>query len=66
MHGCYIFSVICELSIEKLVQGGEGLARLDDGRVCFVRGGLPGERCRVELTAGKKDFARGRVVEVLE
>ena len=66
MHGCYIFSLICELSIEKLVQGGEGLARLDDGRVCFVRGGLPGERCRVELTTGKKDFARGRVVEVLE
>ena len=59
-------SVICELSIEKLVQGGEGLARLPDGRVCFVRGGLPGERCRVEMTAGKKDFARGRVVEVLE
>jgi 23S rRNA (uracil1939-C5)-methyltransferase len=58
--------VICELSIEKLVQGGEGLARLPDGRVCFVRGGLPGERCRVELTAGKKDFARGRVVDVLE
>ncbi len=55
-----------ELSIEKLVQGGEGLARLNDGRVCFVRGGLPGERCRVELTTGKKDFARGRVVEVLE
>lgn len=58
--------MVHELSIEKLVQGGEGLARLPDGRVCFVRGGLPGERCRVELTAGKKDFARGRVVEVLE
>ena len=58
--------MVHELSIEKLVQGGEGLARLADGRVCFVRGGLPGERCRVELTAGKKDFARGRVVEVLE
>ncbi len=58
--------MLYELSIEKLVQGGEGLARLPDGRVCFVRGGLPGERCRVELTTGKKDFARGRVVEVLE
>ena len=55
-----------ELFIEKLVQGGEGLARLADGRVCFVRGGLPGERCRVELTGGKKDFARGRVLEVLD
>ncbi len=59
-------ALLYELSIEKLVQGGEGLARLPDGRVCFVRGGLPGERCRVELTTGKKDFARGRVVEVLE
>ena len=58
--------MLYELSIEKLVQGGEGLARLPDGRVCFVRGGLPGERCQVELTTGKKDFARGRVVEVLE
>ena len=58
--------MLYELSIEKLVQGGEGLARLPDGRVCFVRGGLPGERCRVELATGKKDFARGRVVEVLE
>ena len=62
----YIFLMVCELSIEKMVQGGEGLARLNDGRVCFVRGGLPGERCRVELTTSKKDFARGRVVEVLE
>ncbi len=62
----YIFLMVCELSIEKLVQGGEGLARLNDGRVCFVWGGLPGERCRVELTTSKKDFARGRVVEVLE
>ena len=58
--------MVYELSIEKLVQGGEGLARLPDGRVCFVRGGLPGERCRVELTSGKKDFARGRVLEVLD
>ena len=63
---CIFVLLLYELSIEKLVQGGEGLARLNDGRVCFVRGGLPGERCRVELTAGKKDFARGRVVEVLE
>ncbi len=63
---CIFVALLYELSIEKLVQGGEGLARLNDGRVCFVRGGLPGERCRVELTTSKKDFARGRVVEVLE
>ena len=54
------------LRIEKMVQGGEGLARLEDGRVCFVAGVLPGEICKVRLTFQKKDFTKGRVVEVLE
>lgn len=54
------------LRIEKMVQGGEGLARLEDGRVCFVAGALPGELCKVRLTFQKKDFTKGRVVEVLE
>jgi 23S rRNA (uracil1939-C5)-methyltransferase len=58
--------VIYELRIEKMVQGGEGMARLPDGRVCFVQGGLPGELCKVELSQNKKDFTRGRVVKVLE
>ena len=57
---------VLELRIEKMVQGGEGLARLPDGRVCFVAGALPGELCKVSLTVQKKDFTRGRVVEVLE
>ena len=63
---CYICIVIYELRIEKMVQGGEGMARLPDGRVCFVQGGLPGEFCKVELSQNKKDFTRGRVVKVLE
>lgn len=54
------------LRIEKMVQGGEGMARLEDGRVCFVAGALPGELCKVRLTFQKKDFTKGRVVEVIE
>lgn len=54
------------LRIEKMVQGGEGMARLEDGRVCFVAGALPGELCKVRLTFQKKDFTKGRVVEVFE
>ncbi len=54
------------LRIEKMVQGGEGMARLEDGRVCFVAGALPGELCKVRLSFQKKDFTKGRVVEVLE
>ncbi len=58
--------MLLELRIEKMVQGGDGFARLPDGRACFVQGGLPGELCTVELLQDKKDFARGRVVSVLE
>ena len=57
---------VFEARIEKMVQGGEGMARLADGRVCFVAGALPGELCKVAVTFTKKDFARGHVVEVLE
>ena len=46
--------MILDLLIEKLVQGGEGMARLPDGRVCFVQGALPGELCAVELLQNKK------------
>lgn len=55
-----------ELRIEKMVQGGDGLGRLPDGRVCFVQGALPGELCKVALTVNKKDFTKGVVKEVLE
>lgn len=55
---------LLELTIEKLVPGGEGLAR-HAGKVVFVAGGLPGERLRVRLTESKKDYARGEAVEIL-
>lgn len=55
-----------ELKIEKMVQGGDGMAHLPDGRVCFVQGGLPGELCKVLLTFSKKDFTRGRAVDIIE
>lgn len=57
---------VFEVRIEKMVQGGEGMARLPDGRVCFVSGALPGELCKVAVTFTKKDFSRGHVVELLE
>lgn len=57
---------VLELRVEKMVQGGEGMARLEDGRVCFVSGALPGELCKVQLTFKKKDFTKGRVVQILE
>ena len=42
------------------------MARDVDGRVVFIEGALPGEIVEVEIETSKKDFARGRLVEVVE
>jgi 23S rRNA (uracil1939-C5)-methyltransferase len=52
------------LTIEKLVPGGDGLAR-SEGKVIFVPGTLPGETVRARLTESKKDFARAKVEEIV-
>jgi 23S rRNA (uracil1939-C5)-methyltransferase len=51
------------LTIEKLVYGGDGLARLD-GRVIFTPYVLPGEAVQAELDRVKNDLWRGRLVDV--
>lgn len=53
------------LEITTVVAGGDGLGRDGVGRVVFVEGALPGETVSVALHQQKKDFARGRVVEVV-
>ena len=52
--------------IEKLVAGGDGLARMDDGRVVFVPAVLPGESVEIALAAKASDFGRGEVVTIAE
>ena len=46
--------------------GGDCIARLPDGRALFVPFGIPGEKVRVEITEEKKNYARGKIVQVLE
>lgn len=55
-----------DVTIERIVAGGDGMARLSDGRVVFVGGTITGERVRVEITTNKKDFARGTALEILD
>ena len=43
------------LKIEKMAQGGRGLARLDDGRICFVEDALPGETVEAQVERSKED-----------
>jgi 23S rRNA (uracil1939-C5)-methyltransferase len=56
---------IHEVVIEKLVAGGDGLARAA-GKVLFVPFTLPGERVRVEVAASRKGYSIARLVEVRE
>ncbi len=54
-----------DILLEKLTYGGEAMGRLPDGRAVFVPFGLPGEHVRVELTEDKKNFARGKLLELI-
>ena len=54
-----------ELTIEKLVYGGEGLAH-HDGSTVFVPFVLPAERVAAAAVEQKKKFIRARVERVLE
>jgi 23S rRNA (uracil1939-C5)-methyltransferase len=56
---------VSDLSIDKLVAGGEGLGRAA-GKAVFVPGVLPGEKVRVRVVQRRKDFERAVLLEVLE
>ena len=55
-----------QVRIDKVVAEGDGFGRLQDGRVIFVEGGLPGELVVAKVLKQSKDYARGVVTEVLE
>jgi 23S rRNA (uracil1939-C5)-methyltransferase len=54
-----------DLTIEKLIYGGEGLAH-HDGATVFAPFVLPGERVAVTPVEQKKKFVRGRLEKILQ
>lgn len=54
-----------EVEVERLVAGGEGLARFG-GIPIFVPRSAPGDRLRVRLVERKPDYGRAEIVEILE
>ncbi|MGA2113622.1 MAG: class I SAM-dependent RNA methyltransferase [Bryobacteraceae bacterium] len=54
-----------EVSIEKLVYGGDGLGRLD-GRVVLAPYVAAGERVRVEVERERRGLLEGRTVEIVQ
>lgn len=55
-----------QVTMEKMVYGGECLSRLPDGRAVFVPFVLPGEVVRIVITEDKKRYARGWPIELVE
>ncbi len=50
---------------ERLIAGGEALAHDADGRVVFVRGGVPGDEVAITTIEQKGDWSRALIDEVL-
>ncbi|HEX4903436.1 MAG TPA: TRAM domain-containing protein [Acidimicrobiales bacterium] len=53
-----------ELRVDDVAVGGDGIARADDGRIVFVRGGVPGDVVRAEVTEDKPRMLRADAVDV--
>jgi len=53
-----------QIHIEKLIFGGQALARVD-GKAVFVWGALPGEDVEIEYTTEKKNFAEAVATKIL-
>jgi tRNA/tmRNA/rRNA uracil-C5-methylase (TrmA/RlmC/RlmD family) len=57
---------VIKAKIEKVILGGDGLARLDSGEVLFVPFTLPIETVNVRIVKKQKNLLRGEVAEVTE
>jgi len=51
------------VEIVDLAHDGRGVARVD-GKVVFVAGALPGERARIHLTRGSREFDEGHATAI--
>jgi 23S rRNA (uracil1939-C5)-methyltransferase len=54
------------LRAERMVAGGDAMSHLEDGRVAFITGALPGEEVEVSIRNDRKDFVKATVTDVLE
>jgi 23S rRNA (uracil1939-C5)-methyltransferase len=55
-----------EVTIEKVIFGGDGLARIPPGVVIFVPFAAEGDRVRVRLVERKAQHGRGEIVAMLQ
>ena len=52
------------LKIDSLAFGGRAVGTLENGKRCFVRGGVPGDVLKINVVSDRKKFAVGEIVEI--
>lgn len=55
-----------KIKIEKLIFGGLGLGRQDDGRTVFVYKSVPKDELEIDLIEDKKSFAKGKITKIIK
>ncbi|MGH7792885.1 MAG: class I SAM-dependent RNA methyltransferase, partial [Thermodesulfobacteriota bacterium] len=53
-----------QIQIEKLAFGGAGVGRIE-GKVVFVRGGLPGEVLNISIIKEKERYAEAKIEDIV-
>jgi 23S rRNA (uracil1939-C5)-methyltransferase len=54
------------LVIEQVTFGGQGLGRLEEGKVCFVPRVIPGERVTVRVVRERASYAEAELEKIVE
>lgn len=57
---------IVDLTLDRIIGGGQTIGTLENGKKCLVWGGLPGEKVTVQLTKKKSSYVEGYVTRVIE
>jgi len=56
---------LVEVTLDRIVGGGQAIGTLASGKKCLAWGGLPGEKVIVQVTKKKSNYVDGVVTEVL-
>lgn len=55
-----------ETLVSRMGRDGEGVGTAPDGRVAFIKGALPGERVRAQVTEAHQNYVRAALLAVAE
>ncbi len=56
---------VLELIISDIAYGGKGIAKVD-GFTIFIDKGVPNDRVLVRVNKKKKNYAEGRIIDIIE